>query len=363
MKFHLGATAFKVHINSQACKVHVGNDLPVMQQFEEFMLTVYWRPGIKDVEITRTASKNPTALLGRIYSGENIYIGDQLSIKANCAAGYGVDTYPRNIIVEGNTTIYIEPNGETSIDYAQEIYLPNDYLIEVTPEEQYTCASVSADFDLCMIWNNMHWSNNLDFAYIIDTPVDLYELPGDWYYDLQQSYEQTTGESFSMSTEQQAAYIRQNGLYLGTIWISYHDRYKHHLWHISYNPGKHLSSDFTQEIHFNNGYSIAVSKEITNPEEGRDFDAFCFTADFAAQLLCNGCHWGSYCIDVTYPTKNTPIDLYELDTYDDPEYLNVMSEGNSGLEALYISTHGKYIGSLYVDNKNCWVIVYREDLQ
>lgn len=374
MGFHLGSDQFKINLGGQTYKVRVETTKQEESEenIQEYTLTIYWRPGVQDVEVIRTSSQNSKATLTRLYSGDRIYIGDTLEIAATKVDGFNLTEYQRSLIVTGNTEIYIEPTGETPVEQAQEIYLPDDFIVEITPNgsdlqiiHEYGI-SITADFELDLIWNNLHWGNTaaIDIEYLTsETPLEIYEMPLDWYYELQ-AY---NGDSFSLTSEQQAMHVRKYGKYLGAIWVDYDDQDSNRVWYITYKkqsqvidtlPWELFNANDSHELILANNYSISVAKIVAN--NGNDFDAYEFTADFDGKFICSGCNWGYQIIDSSYPTINNTIDIYEFDTYNDQGYQETI--GTPELEASYIAQYGNYLGSIYVDDNNCWQVIYKEDL-
>lgn len=64
-------------------------------------------------------------------------------------------------------------------------------------------------------------------------------------------------------------------------------------------------------------------------------------------------HWG-YSAGVEYVNVNNPIHLYEINLYDEPEYLEAVS-GTGAEEAEYIMAHGRYMGSFWIEDEH-WVV-------
>ncbi len=358
MKFHLGSRPYKIYINGQRLNLQQLGYLGT-KTVKEYTLTVYWRPGIQDVIVNRTSSQNSEASLTRLYSGDTIYTGDTLKISAIGVEGYTINPYQQNVIVTGDTEIYVEPAEASWIGKPHEIYLPNGSVVTVFPEEeseQYEQVYIIADFDLQPIWDTLHWRNSqLDAVYLTaETPLDLYELSSDFYYELQDTWPEDQFESSAA----QATYIKQYGTYLGSLWIAAdNESSDKECWYITYKKPK-LNSHLSQVLQLAEDYNILVTFE----PESFDFGAYRFTADFAAQLVCKGYHWGGWCIDASYPTLATPIDIYDLDTYDLEDYNTEGVLGQPESEAAYIVAHGKYLGSIYVDAQNQWQFIYKEEL-
>lgn len=220
MKFHLGIEAFKVHINNQAFKVHLGNDLPVIQHFEEFMLTVQWRPGIESVEVERVSSLNPNAVLGQIYTGDKIYAGDVLSVAAYATAGTSIQDYEKSITVTGDTLVYIEPTTWTYAYATQEITFPSGDVVEVTLNSTHSY-EFNADFALQVLCNNSHWGYCTIAEELLTEEqfVDLYNF--DTYPDA--GYQEVISVP-----EDEASYIKTHGEYIGSIWIG-----PEHSWYVT----------------------------------------------------------------------------------------------------------------------------------
>lgn len=219
MKFHLGSEQFKIHLNGKTYKVkYVGTGKP---KEINYTLTVYWRPGVAEVEIIRESSLNQEATLGRLYSGDKIYAGDVLTVTAYEVEGYSILDYEHNITVAGDTLIYIEPNGWTYDYTTQEIVLPSGDTVAVYKNSEHRY-EISADFDLQTLNNGKHWGycSIAEELLSAEQYIDLYDF--DTYSD--NGYQ----EAMCLEPEDEAAYIRQHGDYLGSIWIG-----PGHSWYIT----------------------------------------------------------------------------------------------------------------------------------
>lgn len=363
MGFHLGSNQFKINLGGQTYKVRVETsksniepDIPIIEP-EEYTLAIYWRVGIKDVIVTRNSTQYSHALLTRLYNGAKIYTGDVLTIEViTVTSDIVVQPYVSQYTVTGDTTVFIEPVDEIFTSKAQEICLPSGMILQAAPAGSSGYVGITADFNIEALWTSYHWGGSFEIDYLTaQTPIDIYKLDvenDDWVY---------AGNTLSedLTSIQQAQYIQERGKYLGSLWIDGDSATNKLLWYITYRtvPPLNIISPF-EELTLTSDYAIGVTRYAAGFADNTNFERFVFTADFSAHFICGGCHWGSWVIDASYPTVEQPIDIYELETYDNQNYQEIIGEGMA--EGEYIAANGTYLGSIYPDSDGIWHVIYKE---
>jgi hypothetical protein len=184
-----------------------------------YKLNISWGSNVSDVTVMRESSNYSYAELGKLSNNSVIYEGDRLSVVATAVDGSTLAPYENDINVSSDTTIHItiENNYQAHTQgLGQSIVLPSGDKLGITPgdssygEEHFV---ISSDMDdLQVIWDDCHWGYFTVPMHEVtpDKPIEFYKLNG---------YESDAMSSASTCPDREAEVVRDEGTYLGTIWI------------------------------------------------------------------------------------------------------------------------------------------------